>query len=851
MVNKSRAPYLGKVSLFWCDQCDLPIFASSNCHFCNQIPRKVNFSPPGDVRPAFYYDYELLRATVNKTYRAKENPLKDIDIGNLIFPAEKVILLNRIGGLDRNEEVIMGGHVIGVFGFDPITREYFFHPRYIGGLIIAHIYSFFYEKKSFSAEVLRPKSIWLNDEGEQYFSKGKSILVPGVSNFSPDIEKDDYVMVYSNSSRKYLGVAVSKSNSSEINEMMKIGRGNIAKNRHYQKSTAGNSSSDIIPSFDKMFSKIEVKPDSDEIPFFQKYTDEINKLITFLFQNHTNSLPKLVERKGVNFSFLFEKSNNSKILKEFGNIIPNPWIIPTHSRWWLPNSSIDHQENKTKNYDLNLHQHILLNLFHVYAANISFVRTEINKAVRFIHRTKSKVNKSAAVAYSGGKDSLAVLLLVYRALGPNFKIFFANTGLELPEVEQNVQLVSQALQMEEKLIIRHAENTFWELLPTFGPPGRDYRYCCHSLKAQQIMELINELYEGDKVLSFLGQRQYESLNRAQSKKLYVNSFIPLQISATPIKSWISLLLWVFLLCEPVFNDSFLKSIQKSVEPNNEPNNLQEKEPMSEQFLEMLIDSTIDTPITPLYFAGHERLGCYLCPASNLATFSRLQDTHPKKHDAWFSYLSKYAEKYNLPSEWVDLGLWRYKKLPKQWKNLLKERQITYKFQNSSPSHDLHISITKGFSPCLQTGYSVKGRFSQVIDLPNLVSFLPALTSTFEYDSELEVISGNGKFKQIPFRFNLFSDGSVFLLSPERNFDYQAWFRYFFTTVYRSFFCNQCKTCINVCPTNAIIINGEQVKIQPERCSSCKKCITHCPYFQIGKSIIDATFPNSDSEKKEV
>ncbi|MCF2139029.1 MAG: phosphoadenosine phosphosulfate reductase family protein [Candidatus Lokiarchaeota archaeon] len=792
MAKKSRPPYLGKVCLFWCDNCDLPLFDNYPCNRCHSSPRQVKISPPGDVRPAFFHDYQLLQKVINRDYGL---------IGEVLFPSNKVMLLNRIGGVDRTDEVIISGQVVGQFYYDPFKMDYFFHPRLIGGKMISDIYSSVMQHKS--SLFAQPKSIWLNGDGESFYYQGKSILVPGVYNYSQDIKVDDYILVYSADSGNYIGISVAKASSQEISAMIKSGRGNVAKNRFHIKSASETlffsqnikekikNSKDLSKFHDSTNSSSKSTTntlntskisDISLTPFFTENAEEIKKMNTIFSINISqNYLGKNLDTESLEF------------------------INPEHSKWL--NSLLSSTQ-------LLIHQQNLLNLYRIYFANYSFIQEKISKAIKFIRKTVKNVNKPPAVAYSGGKDSLAVLLLVYRALGPKFKIFFANTGIELPEVEENVQKVAEVLKMEDKLLVKNAGRTFWELLPSFGPPGRDYRYCCHSLKAKQIMSLIQELYNGKKVLSFLGQRQYESLNRAQSKRIYVNTFIPLQIAATPIKDWISLFLWVFIVCEPVFAH------------NSDQNQI-----------------ILDIPITPLYFSGHERLGCYLCPASNLATFDLLQETHPILHSEWFSYLTNYAEKYGLPAEWVKYGLWRYKKLPPQWRNLLTEKKIQYQFHNPSPNHDLQISITKGFSPCLQTGYSVKGRFSQVIELAHLVDFLPALTSEFEYDKEIDVISGRGSYKKLKYRFNLFSDGSIFLLSPERNFDYQSWFQYLFTTVYRSFFCNQCETCINVCPTHAIKLTDSQIIINPTVCTSCKMCISHCPYFQIGKSVVNRLFLN--------
>ena len=196
----------------------------------------------------------------------------------------------------------------------------------------------------------------------------------------------------------------------------------------------------------------------------------------------------------------------------------------------------------------------------------------------------------------------------------------------MPEVLENVKAVTKILGKEDDLIIKSAGNRFWEIVKDFGPPGRDYRFCCHSLKAQQIMDIITTIYDGQKVLTFLGQRQYESLTRANSDRIYVNSFIPLQLAAAPIQKWNSLLLWLLLLYHEItlFNGKVTK-----------------------------------LPITSLYFEGNERLGCYLCPASNLSTFKILEKSHPKLHHQWFDFLKKYADEYQLPKEWISWGLWRF------------------------------------------------------------------------------------------------------------------------------------------------------------------------------------------------
>ena len=157
MPKKSRAPYLGKVALFWCDTCQVPLLKSRSCQTCGGSPRKVPISPPGDVRPAFDYDYTLLQTTVDHDYG--EN------IGKALFPRSQVVLLNRIGGLDRTEEVILHGHVIGQLLFNPITKSFHFRPRLMGGWMIAQL-----NAQKHAVDIPFRKSLWLNSDGAGFFN---------------------------------------------------------------------------------------------------------------------------------------------------------------------------------------------------------------------------------------------------------------------------------------------------------------------------------------------------------------------------------------------------------------------------------------------------------------------------------------------------------------------------------------------------------------------------------------------------------------------------------------------------------------------------------------------------------
>lgn len=104
-----REPPVKKV-LYWCDTCDVPLIGRQ-CS-CGAEGRGIPLLSPFDVRPALTADRDLLRELITKRF------------GEVDLP--EVILLNKAGGIDRNELVIVHGDRFGWLSFDPITRQFRF-----------------------------------------------------------------------------------------------------------------------------------------------------------------------------------------------------------------------------------------------------------------------------------------------------------------------------------------------------------------------------------------------------------------------------------------------------------------------------------------------------------------------------------------------------------------------------------------------------------------------------------------------------------------------------------------------------------------------------------------------------
>ncbi len=75
------------------------------------------------------------------------------------------------------------------------------------------------------------------------------------------------------------------------------------------------------------------------------------------------------------------------------------------------------------------------------------------------------------MSYSGGKDSLATLLVVTKAIG-SVPMLFADTGMEFPETYANVEEASRQYGLE---LIRTDGNT--KFRDTFDDQGPACREC--------------------------------------------------------------------------------------------------------------------------------------------------------------------------------------------------------------------------------------------------------------------------------------------------------------------------------------------------------------------------------------
>lgn len=408
----------------------------------------------------------------------------------------------------------------------------------------------------------------------------------------------------------------------------------------------------------------------------------------------------------------------------------------------------------------------------VVTANLNILKDFEAKAHAFIRNVSQSTNRPVSVSYSGGKDSLATLLLVTDCLD-GFNVLFADTGLEFPETLENVKEVGRHYGLTVKIF--HAGDVFWDSIDTFGPPTVEARWCCKTCKLGPISMLIEENFpEG--CLTFIGQRKYESEGRAKSDKIWKNPWIGNQIAASPIQNWTALHIWLYLFWKGALYN-------------------------------------------PLYEQGFDRIGCWLCPSGSMAEMSRIKDIHPEMWARFEEKLHSHAEKFGYGEGWVDYGLWRWQNPPKVQREMAERLGINLVPEGFGG--EMEFSMVSGYRPCKAGGVSAEGSFGVPLNLGVIEGsgMMRVLGEVHSMDGV--ITSGQGEDN-----VQVFASGTVTARS-----DTDAGARRLMkgaeSSIRRSLECTGCGLCVGKCEVRAVKVKDGRAVVN-ENCTHCGLCLKACP-----------------------
>lgn len=205
------------------------------------------------------------------------------------------------------------------------------------------------------------------------------------------------------------------------------------------------------------------------------------------------------------------------------------------------------------------------------------VKSDIQKVTENIQRIYLEDQIPWVVGYSGGKDSTAVLQLVWNAIGElpaeqrikKIHVITNDTLVESPIVSQWVKQSHEHIQntarvqnmpIESHILLPDTKDTFWVNLIGKGYPypRQNFRWCTDRLKIKPTNAFIQEMISAfGEVILVLGTRKAESANRMRTitehekhetrPSLTSKGNMQNELSFAPIKDWLDDDVWQYLL----------------------------------------------------------------------------------------------------------------------------------------------------------------------------------------------------------------------------------------------------------------------------------------------------------------
>ncbi|EKO3396622.1 DNA phosphorothioation system sulfurtransferase DndC [Vibrio fluvialis] len=309
-----------------------------------------------------------------------------------------------------------------------------------------------------------------------------------------------------------------------------------------------------------------------------------------------------------------------------------------------------------------------------------FANNKLSHYIADVQRVYCADKRPWVIGYSGGKDSSAVMSLVYMALlglkpedrhKPIF-VVSSDTLVETPVVVNHIKDSLIAIEKGAKRdqlpitchkVVPESNQTFWANLLGKGYPAptRSFRWCTERMKIDPVSDFIkSKVSQYDEVIVVLGSRSQESASRAQviakhkidGSRLARHTTLSNAFIYTPIDTWGVDDVWKILrLChletkETPYGTKNIWSDKYDLEWENPWGgknlvlwNLY-KDSSGQGECPMVIDET-----TPS--CGNSRFGCWTC---TVVTKDRAMESLIQNGEEWMSPLLEFRNKLSMTTE---------------------------------------------------------------------------------------------------------------------------------------------------------------------------------------------------------
>ncbi len=297
-----------------------------------------------------------------------------------------------------------------------------------------------------------------------------------------------------------------------------------------------------------------------------------------------------------------------------------------------------------------------------------FTGRPLNEYVSEVQRIYLADKRPWVVGYSGGKDSSAVVTLIYLALlglSPEMRekpvfVVCSDTLVETPVV---VDLISRTMEMIGKgaqrdhlpitvqQVTPKTHETYWVNLLGKGYPAptRQFRWCTERMKINPVSDFIREkVSQFDEVIVVLGSRSSESSSRAQviakhkidGTRLARHTTLANAFIYTPIDTWGVDDVWKLLRGAFRYSPNDVEEWENPWGGNNRPLWTLYMDSSGQGECPMVIDDS-----TPS--CGNSRFGCWTC---TVVTKDRAMESLVQNGEEWMTPLLSFR---NMLSNTTD------------------------------------------------------------------------------------------------------------------------------------------------------------------------------------------------------